>query len=164
MRTLLPTVLAVLLVGCSPANKSPLSVQLPANWKAQHKISEGDDFYTITAKTRADGLLMFSTWPPASGPENIPALVKTLADEFLKEAKKSPELTLVSESYQVEQFGGGVCHGSYATLQFSRGGANILQAVFVMEVDGRIWNGQFTGPPDAWKQALTVLKDLKKNG
>jgi hypothetical protein len=49
-------------------------------------------------------------------------------------------------------------------LQFSRGGANILQAVFVMEVDGRIWNGQFTGPPDAWKQALTVLKDLKKNG
>jgi len=165
MRTLLPTVLAVLLVGCSPADKSPLSVQLPANWKAQHKLTDGDDYYTITAKKRADGLLTFSTFPPVSAaPENLPELVKALADEYLKEAKNSKDFTVVSEDYQVEQFGGGQCQGSYATLQLRRGGANIVQALFVMQVDGRIWSGQFTGVPDAWKQALTVLKNLKTNG
>jgi hypothetical protein len=34
----------------------------------------------------------------------------------------------------------------------------------MMSVDGKIWNGQFTGTPDGWKQALTVLKDVKRNG
>jgi len=31
-------------------------------------------------------------------------------------------------------------------------------------VDGRVWNGQFTGPSNAWIQAIGVLKSVKKDG
>ena len=106
---------------------------------------------------------MFSQWPPPSKPEDIPTLVQQLADGFLKEAKKSSEFTLTSEEYRIEQFAGEQCRGSYATFQTSIGGTNALQTMFMMSVDGEIWNGQFNGPSDAWRQALTVLRSIKKD-
>ncbi len=166
MRLSIPISIAVvvLLVGCSPKGKGPLSFQLPADWKAEHKTSGGLDFYTVTAKTPDEGLLMFSQWPPPSRPEDIPALVQKLADGFREQAKKSSGFTLASEDYKFEKFAGEHCQGSYAVFQIPSGGKNTVQAIFMMSVDGRVWNGQFTGPSDAWKQVLVVLKSIKKNG
>jgi hypothetical protein len=166
MRSPIPITIAVavLLVGCSPTGKGPLSFQSPADWKVEHKAPGGLDFYTVTGKTPDEGLLMFSQWPPPSRAEDIPALVQKLADGFREQAKKSSEFTLASEDYRVEQFAGEHCQGSYAAFQITSGGSNTVQAMFMMSVDGRVWNGQFTGPSDAWKQALVVLKSIKKNG
>jgi hypothetical protein len=36
--------------------------------------------------------------------------------------------------------------------------------MFMMSVDGRVWNGQFTGPSNSWIQAIGVLKSVKKDG
>ncbi len=94
----------------------------------------------------------------------MPGLVQTLADELIKQAKKSSELTLVGEGYRVEPFSGQDCQGSYATLHFSQGTRSSVQVVFVMQINGRIWNGQFSGLPEAWEQALTLLKSITKNG
>lgn len=166
MRTPLPTIIAVgfMLGGCSPAGKELLSFQSPTDWTVEHQTPGGLDFYTVTASTPDEGLLMFSKWPPPSKPEDIPTLVQQLADGFLKEAKNLSEFTLASEEYDIEQFAGEQCQGSYATFQISSGGTNTLQAMFMMSVDGKIWNGQFTGAPDAWKQAITVLKSVKQGG
>lgn len=166
MRAPLPIVFAVTLmfVGCSPTSKGPLSFQSPAGWKVEHQTPGGLHFYSMTAGTPDGGLLMFSQWPPPSRPEEIPALVQKLADGFLDQAKKSSEFTLATHEYHVEQFTGSQCQGSYAVFQTSSGGTNVLQTMFMMSVGDRVWNGQFTGPSNAWVQAIGVLKSVKKDG
>jgi hypothetical protein len=166
MRSPLPIVLAFVLVfvGCSPAIKGPLSFQLPAGWKAEHETPGGLHFYTVTAGTADEGLLMFSQWPPPSRSEEIPGLVQKLADGFLDQAKQSSEYTLASHEYRVEQFTGSECQGSYAVFQISSGGTNVLQTMFMMSVDGRVWYGQFTGPSNTWIQTIGVLQSVKKDG
>jgi hypothetical protein len=166
MRTLFPTIIALglILVACSRTARGPLTFQSPTGWKVEHQTPGGLDFYTVTGKTPDEGLLMFSQWPPPSSPEDTPALVQKLADGFLEQAKKSSKFTLTSEDYRVEQFAGENCQGNFAVFQVGSGGRKTVQAMFMMSVAGRVWNGQFTGPPDAWKQALTVLKSIKKDG
>ncbi len=166
MRPPLPTVLAFVLVfvGCSPTSKGPLSFQVPAGWTVEHQTAGGLHFYAVTAGTADEGLLMFSQWPPPSRPEEIPGLVQKLADGFLDQAKQSSEFTLASHEYRVEPFTGARCQGSHAVFQARSGGTNVLQTMFMMSVDGRVWNGQFTGPSNAWIQAIEVLKSVKNDG
>lgn len=107
---------------------------------------------------------MFSQWPPPSRPEEIPGLVQNLADGFGDQVKKSPEFSHASHEHRVDQFTGLECQGSYAVLRTSSGGTNVLQSMFMMSVDGRVWNGQFTGPSNACIQAIGVLKSVKHDG
>ena len=130
----------------------------------EHQTPGSLHFYTLTAGTADGGLLMFSQWPAPSRPEEIPSLVQKLADGFLGQAKQSAELTLTSHEYRVEQFTGSQCQGSFAVFQVSSGGTNVLQTMFMMSVDGRVWNGQFTGPSNAWIQAIGVLKSVRGDG
>jgi len=164
MRLPVLIVFALVIVGCSPSGKGPLSFQSPTGWKVEHQTPGGLHFYTVTAGTADGGLLMFSQWPPPSRPEEIPGLVQKLADGFLDQAKKSSEFTLATQEYRVEQFTGPQCQGSYAVFQTGSGGTNVLQAMFMMSVGGRVWNGQFTGPSNAWIQAMGVLKSIKNDG
>ena len=164
MRLSLPIIiiLALMLVGCSQSNKDPLLFQTPDGWKVEHKSPGGLHLYAVTAGPPGGGLLMFSQWPPPSRPEDIPTLVRQLADGFLKQAQQSSKFALTRHEYQIEQFNGEQCEGSYAAFQIGSSGANILQTMFVMSVDGSMWNGQFTGPSNEWAQALTVLKSIRK--
>jgi len=164
VRSPLPIVIAVVLtlVGCSSVGKGPLGFQLPAGWKVEHQTPGSLDFYMVTVAPDG-GLLMFSQWPPPSRPEEMPGLVQKLADGFLKQAQQSSEFKLASQEYRIEQFAGPQCRGSYAVFQISNGGTNVLQTMFMMSVDGRVWNGQFTGPSNAWMQAITVLKSVRKD-
>ena len=166
MRTPVPTisVAILMLVGCSPTGSGPLSFQTPTDWRIEHKTSGEHEFYTVTAKTPNGGLLMIYQWPAPSRPEEIPALVQKIADGFLEQVKRSSDLKLTSEEYRVEQFAGEHCRGSFAAFQVASNGTNTVQTMFVMSVDGGIWFGQFTGPSDAWKKALTVLRGIEKNG
>src|SRR5262245_3993076 len=134
MHSLLPIVLMVafISVSCSPTSKGPLSFQSPAGWKVEHQTPGSLDFYTVMAGTPGGGLLMFSQWPPASRPEEIPALVQKLADGFLDQAKKASEFTLTTHEYRVEQFTGSQCQGSYAVFQTSSGGTIVMQTMFMM--------------------------------
>ena len=156
--------MALVLVGCSRTDIGPLSFQSPADWKVKHDTLGGLDFYTVTAKAPDEGLLMFSRWVPPSTPEDMPGLVRKLADGFREQAKKSSKFALTSEEYRVEPFAGEYCQGSFAVFQTASRGTNTVVAMFMMSVDGRVWNGQFTGSPDAWKHAFTVIKSLKKAG
>jgi len=167
MRTLLSAIIVMgsILVGCSPVGKGPLSFQSPTDWKVDHKKSGGLHFYTLTARSPVGSHLEFSQWPvPGTKPEEIPTLVKEVVGIFLREAKTSTEFTLASEEYCIEQFADVQCQGSYATFQMGGDNTNILQVIFMISVDSKIWNGQFTGPSNAWKQAFTVLKTAKQDG
>jgi hypothetical protein len=155
--------LAFVFVGCSRSADGPLSFQAPKDWKVQHQLASGLDFYALTASSPEGGLLMFSRWPPLNKPEDIPVLVRKLGDGFREQASKSSGVTSANAEYRVEEFAGKHCQGSSAVFKLS-GSNNFMQAMFIMSVDGILWNGQFTGSSDAWKQALSVLKSIRRNG
>ena len=155
-----PIIIAVgiLVVGCSPSGKGPLSVPSPSDWKVEHK-----DTYNVTAKAPDECFLTFSQWP-RSRPEDIPAQLQGVADGFLEHIKKSPEFADTSKDYQIEHFVGEHCQGSYVVFQSTGSGRSAVQVVFMMSVDGKVWGGQFSGTSNVWEQALAVLKSIKKNG
>ncbi|MCO5053712.1 MAG: hypothetical protein M9920_15645 [Verrucomicrobiae bacterium] len=155
-------VFTLVMAGCAPpAAKGPLSFQLPPDWSMEYQSPGGLHFYTVIAGTPDGGLLMFSQWPPPNKPQEIPGLVQKIADGFLDQARKSSEFSLATQEYRIEQFASIRCQGSYAVFQTNNGGTNIWQTVFMMSVDGRVWNGQFTGPSNAWIQAIGLLKSIK---
>lgn len=162
------TILATstLVVSCSrsmPVGKGALTIQLPAGWHLEHNTPGGLDFYMLKTSPDGGGSLMFSKWPPRSGPKEIPALVRKLADGFVERSKDSTVYTLRSEKYEVEPFAGDHCQGSFARFRIASGDRDMLQVMFMMTVEGQVWNGQFTGKPDDWSTALGLLKALKPN-
>lgn len=107
---------------------------------------------------------MFSPWPPPAKPEDIPALVRKLAEGFAQQARTATNFTLSSYKYQITEFAGTNCNGSYATFKSTTSsGSELLQVMFMMSIGGQVWNGQFTGPTDAWEQSLAMLRSIKKN-
>jgi hypothetical protein len=117
------------------------------------------DFYSVTTGGPGFGLLMFSRWPPQNSPDEIPDLVRKLADGFV-ERGKSGKVNLASDAHRVESFGGEGCKGNYVVFQTGTNG-NSVSAMFMMSVKGEIWNGQFTGNSDDWVKALHLLSSLK---
>jgi hypothetical protein len=130
----------------------------------QHYAPVGIHSYTLTRNTPDVVLLMFSQWAPTNRPEEIPGLVQKLADQYLAESKQRSDFKLASREYRVEQFTGSECQVNYAMFQTTSGGANAVETMFVMTVDGAVWIGEFTGPTNAWIQAIEILKSVRKNG
>jgi hypothetical protein len=142
--------------------EGPLQVSaLPTGWKLKYNGANGIDFYSVATQAEGSGLLMFSRWPPPSKPEDIPALVRQIADGFANSAKKQPGLALTSEKHTLEPFTGDHCKGTYAVFRLGGAGAGTVQTMFAMSVDGQTWNGQFTGRPGDWAEALKLLATLK---
>jgi hypothetical protein len=107
---------------------------------------------------------MFNPWPLGGSSNDIPAMMKDLADRYTNHARKNPpKAKITSDIYHIQQFAGGQCHGSYVLFEDSEATyfGHIVSTMFFMYVDGRVWSGQFTGSRDEWDQALPVLKSLK---
>ena len=167
MRHLTIIATCLVLLGCStsaPVGQGPLVIHTPAGWLLEHDTPGGLDFYHLWTSSGKDGLLMFSKWPPPSRPEDIPELVRKVADGFVQQAKKSAEFTLVDEKYEFDQFAGDHCRGSYATFRVKSADTKAVQAMFMMSVGGEVWNGQFTGTAEQWKQAVRLLTTIKTKG
>jgi hypothetical protein len=157
----------LLFVGCSrsvPVGKGPLAVEPPPGWQLERTTTAGLEFYTLKTGSAGEGLLMFSKWPVPSKPDEIPGLLRKLADGFVAQAKKTTKFALSNDIYEVEQFAGPQCSGSYAAFRFKSPNTNTVQAMFMMSVEGEVWNGQFTGKPEQWPQALKLLTTIKRNG
>jgi hypothetical protein len=154
--------LGLILTGCSPEGRGPISFQSPADWKVEWKKRGPVDSYALTTPAAGQGLLMFTRWPPPNRPEEIPSLVEKLADQFRRQATVSSDVQLASDEYNIVPFSGAHCRGNYATFRINSGPADILQAMFLMDIDGQMWSGQFTGSTESWTQALCVLKSIQR--
>jgi hypothetical protein len=161
-RPLYVAVLGLLFAAAGSVFANPLTFEVPTGWKSEHKSA--GDFYSLTAKAPNGGLLMFSPWPPPAKCEDIPALVRKLAEGFAQRAKEMTNVTFATYDFEIKQFSGSACNGSYAVFNFTpKNGTSLVQSVFMMCIGDQVWNGQFTGPQDAWNQALGVLRSIKKN-
>jgi hypothetical protein len=105
---------------------------------------------------------MLSTWPPPSKPEEIPTLVRRLADGFAAQAKSASDFQ-VDSNYALQEFNTPACIGSYAVFNAREHGTNFVQALFMVGLQGKVWSGQFTGSQLSWEQALSMLQTLKSN-
>jgi len=146
------------------AAEGPLEMTVPEGWRLEYKGDNGVDFYSVTPAIASNGLLMFFKWRPPTRPEEIPGLVRKLADGFVKAAARAGKYKLTSKQYEVERLAGEHCKGNHAAFWFKSGTDDQVQGIFMLSVDGQIWNGQFTGQSENWLQALRLLKTIKKKG
>ena len=165
MRYMLPVILMLAAARCllAAAADGPLDVPVPAGWKMEYQGTDGLDFYSVVPQPAGSGLLMFYKWPPRTKPEEIPALVRNLAGDYVDAVKKGSAV-LAGDKREVEGFAGAHCKGSYVVFRFKGedAGGPPMHAIFMMSADGLIWNGQFTGKPDDWAEALKLLNAIKK--
>jgi hypothetical protein len=154
-------VAALIMAGCS---RGPLAFQLPAGWNAEHQKPGGFHCYTLTAAAPQNGVLVLSQWPSPNRPEEMPLLVRQMAEGFLRQPQQSSDFRVMTRQYRVERFAGRGCQGSYAVFWINSGGTNALEMLFMMSVDGRVWNGEFTGSSNGCMQAFAVLKSVRKHG
>jgi hypothetical protein len=101
---------------------------------------------------------MFSKWPPLSKVEEIPELVRKLADGFATTAKQS-NLELATEKSASRNSLARAAREATPSFE-SKATAMKLSRLYFMEVGGRIWNGQFTGTAEHWVEALEMLKSI----
>lgn len=146
------------------AAEGPLEMTVPDGWKLEYRGDNGVDFYSVTPASAGTGLLMFFKWPPPTRVEEIPMLVRKLADGFVKATAKAGKYKLNSKKYEVERLEGEHSKGNHAAFWLKSGKDDFMHGIFMMSVDGQIWNGQFTGQSEHWLQSLRLLKTIKKKG
>jgi len=165
MRYLLCTMmLLAALHGQSAAADGPLEMVVPEGWTLEYKGENGVDFYSLTPPSAGSGLLMFFKWPAPTQPREIPMLVKKLADGFVKASAKGGKYKLTNKKYEIEKLSGEHCVGNHTAFWIKSGKDDMLQGIFMVSVDGQVWNGQFTGQSEHWLTSLKLLKTLKKKG
>lgn len=138
-----------------------LTLKTPATWKVEYKGDEGIQFYTVTRKDGDQALLMFTRSPVSGNVNQIPERIKQLAEGFLVEAGKNEQIKLKSKEYKIEKIEGDDFSGSFVLFSIEGG---FTQAMFMIGDEEGIWNGQFTGTPERWAEAVAILKSLKKKG
>jgi len=152
--------------GCSrgpAAHVSPIVLPpAPAGWTESYQYTNGIDFYVGTSSNI--GLLMFSKWFPASQPGDIPGIMKGMASDLAKSTPSATGRLRTLAPPPVQTFTGPNCRGYFALLHvpLATNALPLDSCVFMMTIDGEIWNGQFNGKPAEWDAALGVLKQLKK--
>jgi hypothetical protein len=76
-------------------------------------------------------------------------------------ASTSREFKLVEASYQIEQFSGDHCRCWFVEFETITGDVRSLVTVLMLSVDGTNWTGQFTGSPEEWKIAQSILTSIE---
>ena len=164
MKNILATILFVLSASSplfAEKAKQALIVEVPASWKVEFKGDKGMQFYTVTRKASDMALLMFSRSPGPGNVNQISEQIESLAKGFAEEAKDNKHFKLKTDKYKIEAIAGNEFSGSFVQFEIEAG---ITQTMFMIGDAEGIWNGQFTGTKERWSEALSILKNLKKNG
>jgi hypothetical protein len=148
------------LASCS--NDTPLTFDLPQNWVVDYNKLVKLDFHTFSVKDSNESVLMLSRWPPSTTAKEIPILVRELAESFASTAKDNPELGSINVDYKFDGFKNENCSGSYAVFEFEEDSNRYVQTMFMLDVEGDAWNGQFTGSFERWELALQILQSIKR--
>ncbi len=138
----------------------PLSIKVPDGWKVDYGAQQGVEFYSITAGGQERPLLLALTrWPMPGGRELIPQFMPQLAEAFLGEVRKNPQVKLTSPQPEPLKISGTTFSGEGVLFRLEGG---MVQTLFMVAADKTLWNGQFTGPEERWQEALATLKAMGK--
>lgn len=143
----------------------PLVVETPPGWTVTYQEAGATRIYTFNhSEPLPMKVLLMSEWPAGGNKESIPALMDTLATGFLNQAKQS-QIPLKTQNYTIKNIAGPAYSGQYVgfILDLPEDTPQV-QTLFMIGDDNGLWNGQYTGPLDEWKQVLKMLGTLQKKG
>ena len=119
-------------------------------------------FYTVTSSDPEQYALMFYEWPAPSQPREIRELLQALSDGFLMHmTNTSPQATVLNPESKIEPIMGDVCRGNYVLFRVRDGEMETIQTMFMVAVDGKLWNGQFTGTAEEWPCAWNLIRSIR---
>lgn len=159
--------LVTLVASCSSQKPEPRSFTPPPGWAVSYKRSQS--FYAIKAPDSSAGLPMFSPWPPPGRPEAFASLLEAMAGKFsetlkAENRKENPNTKLsISRAYQIEDLGGPSVAGKYIAFEVRSESKTFTQAIFFLNVNSEVWQGQFTGTPDNWTNALKSIETIRRS-
>jgi len=160
MKIFLSIIFSALITSSALASEGPLKVAVDERWSLDYK-GDGVQFYSLTRTKNESALLMFSKWPAPGNRDQIPVYLNQMAEGFLKEAKRNEEFSLDSDSYEKEKIEGIEFSGEAVVFTVQGG---LYQTMFMLSNGDGIWNGQFSGSKERWKEAVEILKQLKRKG
>lgn len=143
------------------STQGPLVVEPPEGWTVKHKGGGGVDLYVVSGDVAEPAVLMLSRWPAGGGREKIPETLERMAGLFLREAKKNTDFRLESDEPVKGEIEGGEFSGEFVMFTISTGARQVM---FLISDGEGMWNGQFTGREERWKDVLETLKKLRKSG
>ncbi len=154
--------LLIFLLVClkGSASEGPLVVSVDEKWSVDYK-GDGTEFYSVTRTKNEQALLMFSRWPAPGNRDQIPVYLNQMAEGFLKEAAKSEDFSLETDSFKKEKIKGSDFSGEAVVFAIQGG---LYQTMFMLSDGDGIWNGQFSGSKERWEEAVEILKQLKRKG
>lgn len=143
---------------------APLHLEVPKGWQLEVRETNGMFFYSLSlgAEGEAESLLMFYRWPAPVSPRQMPALVNEMADSFAESLRQKEELDFLEPDYDIETFQGSNVEVRAARFSSEEGGRDVAQVMFMMNLDGALWSGQFTGANDHWTTAAKALKTIER--
>jgi len=156
--TLIVLSITILISQLVAADQWPLVVTAEPEWSIEY-TDDGVHFFTLTRPEGENVLLMFSKWPASGGKEQIPGLIKRMADGFLDKEKNKVMSFIFKNEYEVEKLEGDEFSGEAAIF---KGRFELFQTMFMVSDGDGIWNGQFSGSETMWVEAKIILENLRR--
>jgi len=136
----------------------PLLITTDEKWQVSY---EGDQvqFYTIKRTAGETALLMVHRWSAPGNADQIPTYLEQIAEGFLKEADKNPDLKLTKKGYEKQPIEGAEFSGEAVIFTVHAG---LYQTSFMVSDGDGIWSGQFTGSKELWAEAIEIIQQLQR--
>lgn len=140
-------------------------MSVKSGWNIKYNGKDGVSFYSLTSSVPGSGLLMFSKVPSQLIALDEAEFLKSMAEGFQNKYKgKGSIFTLTKDTYDITEIETPYCKGKFVAFNLRNNTLNqtIVQTVFVLRLDGELWNGQFTGHEEEWLESISMLKTLKR--
>ncbi len=158
----------ILVSNCSTlaGDISPLTIDASDNWKVSY--NKEVNFYTITNQSNnGSSKLFFGFFPPVSK-DDILDNVEKIAQGVSEEINNSFWVRFLNwlmgsnfnNSFVMHEIVGKEYSGHYAEFKLYES----VHIVFIFGNDSEAWSGQFMGIKEMSKEAMNIIKNIKKSG
>jgi hypothetical protein len=162
--------LLLMFVSCSNRNEfGVLKIDAPEGSIFEDKVMEnGVHFYSIKWKRKNEmaSVFMISKWPTEISTSEMPSTVQEIIEGTFASLKETGGIVVRDASKVIyteisEKFvSGNLAYYEHTTKR----GNQRVQSVHMVSDGDVIWNGQFSGSKELFKEAMGIFKTMKPQG
>ena len=128
-------------------------------------MKNGVHFYSIKWKLKNEmtSVFMISKWPNEMSASEMPSTVKKIIKGTFESVKKS-DVSVIEEDakIQYEEISEKFVSGNIAYFEHtSKRGNRRVQSIHMVSDGDVIWNGQFSGSKELFKEAMNIFKTME---
>ena len=168
MKNLVLFSLIFMLISCF-GNKNEfgvLKIDAPKGSTFKDEVMKnGVHFYSIKWKLKNEmtSVFMISKWPNEMSASEMPSTVKKIIKGTFESVKKS-DVSVIEEDakIQYEEISEKFVSGNIAYFEHtSKRGNRRVQSIHMVSDGDVIWNGQFSGSKELFKEAMNIFKTME---